>query len=210
MIATIRGTLLECQPNLAVIEVGGLGYETHVPLTTSEKLPALGKEIKLHVHASYREDAQTLYGFADRESRDFFRLIIDKVSGIGPRIALNLLGALSLPTLKSAIAAGDVGLLAKAPGLGKKTAERIVVELKDKVLPAASAAPATGSALSAEPTDGAAPAPTGAGGPYQDALAALLTLGYKATDADKAVRQASDALGPEASTEELIRKALGR
>ena len=210
MIATIRGTLLECQPNLAVIEVGGIGYETNVPLTTSEKLPALGKEIKLHVHASYREDAQTLYGFADRESRDFFRLIIDKVSGIGPRIALNLLGSLSLPTLKSAIAAGDVGLLAKAPGLGKKTAERIVVELKDKVLPAASVgtAPATGSALSAEPAEGAAPA--GVTGPYQDALAALLTLGYKATDADKAVRQAADALGPDVSTEELIRKALGR
>ena len=212
MIATLRGTLLECQPNLAVIEVGGLGYETNVPLTTSERLPALGKEIKLHVHASYREDAQTLYGFADRESRDFFRLIIDKVSGIGPRIALNLLGALSLPTLKSAIAAGDVGLLAKAPGLGKKTAERIVVELKDKVLPAAGAAPspAGASALSAEPSEGDAPSPTASGGPYQDAIAALLTLGYKATDADKAVRQASDALGPEVSTEELIRKALGR
>ena len=99
MIATIRGILLECQPNLAIVEVGGIGYEVHVPLTTSEKLPAHGKEIKLHAHATYREDAQTLYGFGDREARDFFRLIIDKVSGIGPRIALNLLGSLSLPTL---------------------------------------------------------------------------------------------------------------
>ncbi len=201
MIATIRGILLECQPNLAVVEVGGIGYEVHVPLTTSEKLPAHGKEIKLHAHATYREDAQTLYGFGDREARDFFRLIIDKVSGIGPRIALNLLGSLSLPTLKSAIAAGDVGLLAKAPGLGKKTAERIVVELKDKMLPpGSSVAPAAGTAPSvAQPV-----------GPYQDAITALLTLGYKAPAADKAVRQAIEALGPDATTEELIRKALGR
>ena len=204
MIATIRGILLECQTNLAVIEVGGIGYEVNVPLTTSEKLPALGKEIKLHTHASYREDAQTLYGFADRESRDFFRLIVDKVSGIGPRIAINLLGSLSLPTLKSAIAAGDVGLLSKAPGLGKKTAERIVVELKDKVLPAGSAVTASAVASSG------ATAPPSSPGAYQDALTALLTLGYKATDADKAVRQAAEALGADVSTEELIRKALGR
>ena len=202
MIATIRGILLECQPNLAVVEVGGIGYEVHVPLTTSEKLPAHGKEIKLHAHATYREDAQTLYGFGAREARDFFRLIIDKVSGIGPRIALNLLGSLSLPTLKSAIAAGDVGLLAKAPGLGKKTAERIVVELKDKVLPPGSTvAPAAA---------GTAPTVAQPVGPYQDAITALLTLGYKAPAADKAVRQAVEALGPDATTEELIRKALGR
>lgn len=204
MIATIRGILLECQTNLAVIEVGGIGYEVNVPLTTSEKLPALGKEIKLHTHASYREDAQTLYGFADRESRDFFRLIVDKVSGIGPRIAINLLGSLSLPTLKSAIAAGDVGLLSKAPGLGKKTAERIVVELKDKVLPAGSIATASPGKSSGSTTPPSSP------GAYQDALTALLTLGYKATDADKAVRQAAEVLGSDVSTEELIRKALGR
>ena len=203
MIATIRGILLECQPNLAVVEVGGIGYEVHVPLTTSEKLPAHGKEIKLHAHATYREDAQTLYGFGDRESRDFFRLIIDKVSGIGPRIALNLLGSLSMPTLKTSIASGDVGMLAKAPGLGKKTAARIVVELKDKVLPpGTSVAPAAGG----DSSGAALPAP----GPYQDSITALLTLGYKAADADKAVRQAVEELGSEATTEEIIRKALGR
>ena len=100
MIAFIEGDLIECQLNLAIIQVGGIGYEVHIPLTTSEKLPALGQEIKLFTQAVYREDAQTLYGFADRESRDFFRMIVDKVSGIGPKIALNLLGSLSLPTLK--------------------------------------------------------------------------------------------------------------
>lgn len=208
MIAFIEGDLIECQLNLAIIQVGGIGYEVHIPLTTSEKLPALGREIKLYTQAVYREDAQTLYGFIDRESKDFFRMIVDKVSGIGPKIALNLLGSLSLPTLKTSIASGDVGMLSKAQGLGKKTAERIVVELKDKVLP---------KGTNLEPTPSSS---TGSAdpetevinnlGPYQDALSALLTLGYKATDADQAIRKAADALGKGASTEELIRKALGR
>ena len=135
MIAFIKGKLIECQLTLAILEVNGMGYEVHVPLTTVERLPQLGEPVKLFTHATYREDSQTLYGFMDRESRDFFRMIVDKVSGIGPKIALNLLGSLSLPTLKISIANGDVAMLSKAQGLGKKTAERIVVELKDKVLP---------------------------------------------------------------------------
>ena len=204
MIAFIEGDLIECQLNLAIIQVGGMGYEVHIPLTTSEKLPALGKEIKLFTQAVYREDAQTLYGFADRESRDFFRMIVDKVSGIGPKIALNLLGSLSLPTLKTSIASGDVAMLSKAQGLGKKTAERIVVELKDKVLPKGANVETPSSSASGE-TD-----PVNELGPYQDALSALLTLGYKATDADQAIRKAADSLGKGSSTEELIRKALGR
>ena len=208
MIAFIEGDLVECQLNLAIIQVGGIGYEVHIPLTTSEKLPALGKEIKLYTQAVYREDAQTLYGFSDRESRDFFRMIVDKVSGIGPKIALNLLGSLSLPTLKTSIASGDVGMLSKAQGLGKKTAERIVVELKDKVLP-------KGTTIEAGPASFPGVTEDASGefndlGPYQDALSALLTLGYKATEADQAVRKAADALGQGATTEELIRKALGR
>lgn len=208
MISFIEGDLIECQLNLAVVQIGGMGYEVHIPLTTSEKLPALGKEIKLYTHATYREDSQTLYGFFDRESRDFFRMIVDKVSGIGPKIALNLLGSLSLPTLKNSIANGDVGMLSKAQGLGKKTAERIVVELKDKVLPKGSVTPSQsqkqipdGNLPEKKSTDFAS---------YQDAVSALLTLGYKATDADQAIRKASESLGNEASTEELIRKALGR
>ena len=208
MIAFIEGDLVECQLNLAIIQVGGIGYEVHIPLTTSEKLPALGKEIKLYTQAVYREDAQTLYGFSDRESRDFFRMIVDKVSGIGPKIALNLLGSLSLPTLKTSIASGDVGMLSKAQGLGKKTAERIVVELKDKVLPKGISFEATPASFSGATED--ASGELNDLGPYQDALSALLTLGYKATEADQAVRKAADALGQGATTEELIRKALGR
>ena len=208
MIAFIEGDLIECQLNLAIIQVGGIGYEVRIPLTTSEKLPALGQEIKLFTEAVYREDAQTLYGFADRESRDFFRMIVDKVSGIGPKIALNLLGSLSLPTLKTSIASGDVGMLSKAQGLGKKTAERIIVELKDKVLPKGSVAEPLPISSTGVPTDD--PEAVNDLGPYQDALSALLTLGYKATDADQAIRKAADALGKGSTTEELIRKALGR
>jgi len=208
MIAFIEGTLKECQLNLAVIQVSGIGYETHIPLTTSEKLPALGQQVKLFTHASYREDSQTLYGFMDRESRDFFKMIVDKVSGIGPKIALNLLGSLSLAMLKTSIASGDVGMLSKAQGLGKKTAERIVVELKDKVLPKSEVLKPSNDGNSGKreamdelPVEFVT---------YQDAVSALLTLGYKAIDADQAVRKASDSLGANASTEELIRRALGR
>jgi len=208
MITFVEGDLIECQLNLAVVQVGGIGYAVHVPLTTSERLPSLGKEIKLYTHATYREDSQTLYGFSDRESRDFFCMIVDKVSGIGPKIALNLLGSLSLPTLKTSIANGDVGMLSKAQGLGKKTAERIVVELKDKVMPKEfSKSENPGNVSSSKNIVGDQPLDFVS---YQDAVSALLTLGYKVTDADQSIRKAAESLGKDASTEELIRKALGR
>jgi len=211
MIAFIEGDLIECQLNMAVIQVEGIGYEVNIPLTTSEKLPNLGKKIKLYTQATYREDSQTLYGFIDRESRDFFRMIVDKVSGIGPRIALNLLGSLSLPMLKTSIASGDIAMLSKAQGLGKKTAERIVVELKDKVLPKTSDIETSSTqsrVIGKEKHE--QQKEENMFGVYHDAVSALLTLGYKATDADQAVRKASDEIGKGASTEELIRKALGR
>ncbi len=208
MIAFIHGKLIECQLTLAILEVNGIGYEVHVPLTTVERLPSLGETVKLFTHATYREDSQTLYGFIDRESRDFFRMIVDKVSGIGPKIALNLLGSLSLPTLKVSIANGDVGMLSKAQGLGKKTAERIVVELKDKVLPEELTVQNT--AVPAGPDSKESPITTQNFTNYQDAVSALLTLGYKATDADQAIRRASKSMDKNASTEELIRIALSK
>ena len=214
MIAFIEGTLVECQLNIAVVKAGGIGYEVNVPLTTSEKLPALGENIRLHIQASYREDSQTLYGFIDRESRDFFKMIVDKVSGIGPKIALNLLGSLSLPTLKNSIAQGDVGMLSKAQGLGKKTAERIVVELKDKVLPKGSSTPSVGSSANVSGAIGLVSSDhvsiSQDLSAYGDAVSALLTLGYKATEADQAIRKAAEILGKNCTTEELIRMALGR
>lgn len=206
MIAFIKGQLIECQLTLAILEVNGIGYEVHVPLTTVERLPSLGDAVKLFTHATYREDSQTLYGFIDRESRDFFRMIVDKVSGIGPKIALNLLGSLSLQTLKVSIASGDVAMLSKAQGLGKKTAERIVVELKDKVLPKELSQETKVSPSILDKSQHADISQNLTN--FQDAVSALLTLGYKATDADLAIRRASESMDENASTEELIRLAL--
>lgn len=201
MITSIAGILVSATPLAAVIETGGLGYEVHVPVTTAERLPAPGQPVKLHTLAVYREDSQTLYGFASEEERDFFRLLVEKVTGVGPKMALSVLSKLSLSSLKGAIAAGDVALLSKCPGIGKKTAERLVMELRDKLNP---------SELGAPPTSlpGAGPAAPGEN-KIRDAVLALTALGYKAADADKSVRQAWVALGSAASTEALIKKALG-
>ena len=203
MITSVSGTLISATPLAAVIETGGLGYEVHVPVTTAERLPSPGQQVKLHTLAVYREDSQTLYGFTTEEERDFFRLLVEKVTGVGPKMALSVLSKLSLPTLKGAIAAGDVGLLAKCPGIGKKTAERLVMELRDKLNPAELGHTAAAPALPG--SSGPAPAEN----KIRDAVLALTALGYKAADADKAVRQAWVALGAAASTEALIKKALG-
>lgn len=198
MITRITGTLVSATPLHAVIETGGLAYEIHIPLTTAERLPVAGQQARLHTLVVYREDAQTLYGFATEEDRDFFRLLVEKVTGVGPKMALSILSRLSLPVLHGAIAAGDVALLAKCPGIGKKTAERLVMELRDHV---------GGQPLAPAAASGA-PAP-GGDNRVRDAVMALMALGYKAPEADKAVRQATVALGPTATTEALIKKALG-
>lgn len=204
MITSLRGTLAESTLFRAVVECGGVGYEVAIPLTTTEKLPAVGQPVFLHIRHTFREDGQSLYGFASAEERDFFSLIVDKVSGIGPKTAINIFSRLSLATLCDAIARGDVNRLSDCPGIGKKTAERLVIELRDKVgaSPAkvATAAPATGAAPGQ-----AALAPTA----RQDAIDALVTLGFKAADADKAVRKAAEKLGADAPAEKLIRAALG-
>ncbi|HKB90377.1 MAG TPA: Holliday junction branch migration protein RuvA [Opitutaceae bacterium] len=202
MITTIQGKLADATPLRVVIEIQGLGYEVHIPVTTAEKLPATGSTVKLHTHVVYREDAQTLYGFASQEERDFFRLLIDKVSGVGPKMALSIMSKLSLNLLQSAINAGDIGTLAKCPGIGKKTAERLVVELKGKLTGYVSESTIVSATVGG---DDSAPV----GGKQRDAVMALIALGYKAADADKAVRQASLNLGPGATIEALIKAALG-
>ncbi len=203
MITSVTGILVSATPLAAIIEAGGLGYEVHIPVTTAEQLPPPGQQVKVHTLAVYREDSQTLYGFATEEERDFFRLMVEKVTGVGPKMALSVLSKLSLASLQGAIAAGDVGLLAKCPGIGKKTAERLVIELRDTL----------NSALlgTLVPARAAGTAPAGAPGEnrIRDAVLALVALGYKPPDADKAVRQALIGLGPTASTETLIKKALG-
>jgi holliday junction DNA helicase RuvA len=202
MITRITGLLVSSTPLSAVVEIGGLAYEVHIPITTAERLPTSGQQVRLHTLAIYREDAQTLYGFSTEEERDFFRLLVEKVTGVGPKLALSVLSKLSLPVLQGAIVAGDVGLLAKCPGIGRKTAERLVMELRDK-LPGAGSAPVTTAAAS-----GSGETPV-AENKVRDAVMALVALGYKAPDADKSVRQAWTALGAKATTEALIKKALG-
>lgn len=198
MISRLKGTVLESSPLLVVLEAGGVGYEVHIPVTTAEKVPAIGAECSLFIHSVYREDSATLYGFASREDRDFFRLLVEKVSGIGPKIGISILSRMSTDLLRSAIASSDVALLSKCPGIGKKTAERLVIELKDKVgLASAGIAPAPGGALtSGEPSA------------FQDAVSSLMILGYKPADADKLVRKAVSKLSANATVEALIKEAL--
>ncbi len=133
MIVSLRGKLIEAGVLRVVIESAGVGYEVNVPVTTAERLPRLGAEVFLLIHHVFREDGQALYGFAVAEEREFFKLLVEKVSGVGPKMALNILSRLSLPILRDAIIRGDVALLSQCPGIGKKTAERLVMELKDKV-----------------------------------------------------------------------------
>jgi Holliday junction DNA helicase RuvA len=201
MITSIQGTLTAATPLRAIVETGGFGYEVNVPVTTAEKLPLPGATVKLHTLVIYREDAQTLYGFASPAERDFFRLMIENVTGVGPKMALTIMSRLSLSSLEAAIRTGDLATLAKCPGIGKKTAERLVVELKSRV---GGTEAHNGASTSADPSGSAA---VGAS-PHRDAIAALTALGYKAADADQAVRHAALALGPTATTEALIKRAL--
>ncbi|MDG1668849.1 MAG: Holliday junction branch migration protein RuvA [Opitutae bacterium] len=198
MIAHIKGTVIEATPLLVVIEAAGLGYEVQIPITTAEKVPTVGKECSLYTHAVYREDSASLYGFATREDRDFFRLLVEKVSGIGPKIGIAILSRMSVELLRGAIANSDIALLSKCPGIGKKTAERLVIELKDKVGLGVVATTTSRSGSSSNPSQGA----------YQDAVSSLIILGYKPADADKFVRKAASQLPADASVEALVKAAL--
>jgi len=195
MISSLAGILAASSALRAEVEVSGITYEVHVPTTTAERLPAPGAKVRLHTCVIYREDSQTLYGFLTPEDRDFFRLLIEQVSGVGPKLALTLLSRLPRSNLEAAIRNGDVAVLAKCQGIGKKTAERLVLELRGKLGPSGPAA------MAGTPIAGAAP-------PRQDAVAALLALGYKLEEAEKAVARAAGKLGPDAATEALVRQAL--
>jgi len=199
MIVSLRGKLIEATVLRVVIESAGVGYEVNIPVTTAERLPKVGSEIFLLIHHVFREDGQTLYGFAVSEERDFFRLLVEKVSGVGPKLALTILSRLSLPVLRDAITRGDVALLSQCPGIGKKTAERLVIELRDKV-GVDSGTSSVGASLPSNAQPSA----------VSDAVAALIALGNKAVDADKAVRAAVLKLGSGATADQLVKAALGR
>ena len=197
MITFLEGTLVEALPTHVVIGVHGVGYHVSIPLSSYDKLPLPGQPIKLLTHLAVREDAHILYGFASPGERDLFRLLVGHVSGIGPKTALDVLSGSSVASFKASVVAGDIAALSKIKGIGKKTAERIVVELKDKV----------GIAAAWEAAS-AAHAPSPADVQVNDAVLALIALGYKQVDAHKAVKAAQDKAGGTLGTEDLVRAAL--
>ena len=203
MIVKIIGTILEQSPLTVVIETGGLGYEVNIPLSTAEKLPNVGKECSLFIHAVYREDSAVLYGFISRSDRDFFQLLVEKVSGIGPKIGISILSRMSVELLQNAIICSDISLLSKCPGIGKKTAERLVVELKDKI------GYQDTNYIQSNDSAAATPLSDRNYSNFKDAVSSLIALGYKPADSDKLIRGAIAQLSASASVEEIIRKALG-
>jgi Holliday junction DNA helicase RuvA len=179
------------------VDVNGVGYEVLIPLSSFDKLPSPGNEIKLLTHLQIRDDAHVLYGFMSATERELFRLLINNVSGIGPKIALNILSGINATTFRGAVANGDVKALSSISGVGKKTAERIVVELKDKIGQAgALEASSAGRALSESDQK------------INDAVLALMALGFKQLEAQDAIRAAQAVLGLQASIEDLVRASL--
>jgi Holliday junction DNA helicase RuvA len=197
MITFLHGKLVEAIPTQAIIDVHGVGYEVLIPLSSFDKLPAQGGEVKLLTHLSVREDAHVLYGFMTSAERDLFRLLINNVSGIGPKTALNVLSGMTVTAFRGAVAGGDFKALSQISGIGKKTAERIVVELKDKVGTAAG-----WEASSAQRTLSSSDQRVA------DAVAALVALGFKQMEAMDTVRGAQVLLGSQATVEELVRASL--
>jgi Holliday junction DNA helicase RuvA len=188
MIGRINGLLVEKNPPQVVVMANGLGYEVDVPMSTFCELPALGQEVTLLTHLVVREDAQLLYGFSTGPERQAFRALI-KISGVGPRIALAVLSGMTVDDLTQAVANQQTGRLQKVPGIGKKTAERLLLELKGRL---GDALPGAGG-VGISGTD-----------PLSDTLHALVALGYSEREADAAVR----ALAPGLSVDDGIRQAL--
>lgn len=197
MIAFLQGKIVESLPTRVVVEVQGIGYEVLIPLSSFDKLPPPGGEVKLLTHLSIREDAHVLYGFMTAAERDLFRLLINTVSGIGPKIALNVLSGMNVTAFRGAVAKGDVRALSQISGVGKKTAERIVVELKDKV-----------GAAGAWEASSAQHGLSAADQRVNDAVLALMALGFKQNEAHDAVRAAQAVLGLQARVEDLVRASL--
>ena len=196
MISFLRGTVIEVLPMRLIIEAGGVGYDLHIPLSTYDKLPAPGTETKILTHLQVREDAHVLYGFATPEERDLFLLLVNNVSGVGPKLALAVLNGTTPVTFRGLVVAGDIAALSRIKGVGKKTAERIIVELRDKVgVSAAWEAASAQQGLSPEEQH------------VNDAVLALISLGYKQAEAHKSVRAIREQQ-PKATVEELVKEAL--
>lgn len=197
MIGRLRGTLAEKQPPHVIVDINGLGYELEVPMTTLYRLPSVGEPLTLHTHLVVREDAHLLYGFFEKRERELFRELI-RLNGVGPKLALALMSGLEVDELVRCVQAQDTSVLVKIPGVGKKTAERLLVELKDR-FKAWETVPGM-STLVVEPRAGGAVSSA-----ENDAVSALISLGYKPQEASRAVSAIKeDGL----SSEDMIRRAL--
>lgn len=201
MIGRLRGSVLEKQPPLVLIEAGGVGYEVHMPMTCFYELPELGQETVIFTHFVVREDAQLLFGFNNKQERSLFRELI-KVNGVGPKLALAILSGMSAQQFVSAVERQEIGALVKLPGVGKKTAERLVVEMKDRFKGL------NGDLFNAT-SDISLPVVPGSSAPEIDpqaeAEAALVALGYKPQEASRMIGKIAR---PGADCETLIREAL--
>ncbi len=198
MFEYLKGTLIESGPHYAIVDIGGVGYHLQIPLSTFSKMPPCGKTILFFVSFIVRENAQTLFGFLSREERSFFEKIA-ATSGIGPKTSLAIIGHMDTRNLQTAIANANVTSLSRIPGIGKKTAERLIIELRDRIATVALPSKMTGtqSELTTEEDD-----------LINDALGALLNLGYNAMQAQKAVHQALSSFEKKPQLSELIGTAL--
>ncbi len=199
MIAYLHGRVVEILPTQVTLDVQGVGYDILIPLSSYDKLPPPGSEVKLLTHLAIREDAHVLYGFMTAQERELFRMLIHTVSGIGPKIALNVLSGMNPTAFRGAVANGDVKALSQISGVGKKTAERIVVELRDKV-GQAGAWEASSAQRGLSPEDQK----------LNDAVLALIALGFKQLEAHDAIKAAVAKLGPSAGADDLVRASLRR
>ena len=198
MIVFLDGVLEQKEPTRVVVNVGGVGYEAAIPLSSYDRLPAAGQRVRILTVPVVREDAHLLFGFMTAEERDLF-LQLTSVNGIGPKLGLAVLSGLSVRDLQAAIAAGDVKRLGGISGIGKKTAERLVLEMRDKL--------GKGALLEAL-TAGHAPGPADA--KLRDAYLALVSLGYKPADAQRMVQDAAPAIAPAATLEDVLRQILSK
>jgi Holliday junction DNA helicase RuvA len=204
MIGKLTGNLAECAPGFVLLEVAGVGYSLQIPLSTFYALSEAGREeVSLHVHTHVREDALQLFGFASPEERSAFELLIG-ISGVGPRLALAILSGIGVDELREAVALRDSARLQKIPGVGKKTAERVLLELGDKMtleeMAAAGDAPAASRSRRGVSGDGV----------REDAMSALVNLGYAKNVAARVVDEALEELEGEPDLEPLLKGALGR
>lgn len=201
MIGRLRGVVVHKQPPQLLLDVNGVGYEVHAPMTTFYDVPETGQTVTLYTHLIVREDAHLLFGFSRGEDREVFRQLI-KVTGIGAKTAVSILSGLASADLARCVAEGDVDRLTRVPGIGRKTAERMIIELRDKLNDVLSG---LGNSGLLAPADGANNTNNAAPDPVADAVSALIALGYKALDASRWVRGIQT---QGMRSEEIIRQAL--